>query len=66
MRARNYQKKRNDVNNTIKLAKCDYFKDRIDVAKKDPKQTWKLLNELRPRKTSNADTVKEIIFLIKK
>jgi hypothetical protein len=31
---------RNDVNNIIKQAKCDYFKDRIGVAKKDPKQTW--------------------------
>ena len=30
------------------------------MAKKDPKQTWKLVNELSSRKTSNAATVKEI------
>ena len=33
---------------------------RIDVAKKDPKQTWKLVNELSSGKTSNTATVKEI------
>ena len=55
-----YKNARNDLNNIIKQAKCDYFKDRIDVAKKDPKQTWKLVNELSSRKTSNAATVKEI------
>jgi hypothetical protein len=31
-----YKNARNDVNNIIKLAKCDYFEDRINVAKKDP------------------------------
>ena len=55
-----YKNARNGVNNIIKQAKYYYFKDRIDVAKKDPKQTWKLVNELSSRETSNAATVKEI------
>jgi hypothetical protein len=58
-----YKNTRNDVNNIIKQAKCDYFKDRIDVAKKDPKQTWKLVNELSSRNTSNEiKEIKEIKF----
>ena len=31
-----YKNARNDVNNIIKQAKCDYFKNKIDAVKKDP------------------------------
>ena len=55
-----YKNARNDVNNIIKQAKCDYFKNKIDAVKKDPKQTWKLINELNSRKTSNTASVKVI------
>ena len=44
--------------NIIKQAKCDYFNNKIDVVKKDPKQTWKFINELSSRKTSNTASVK--------
>ena len=50
----------NDVNNIIKQAKCDYFKNKIDAVKKNPKQTWMLINELSSRKTSNTTSVKVI------
>ena len=55
-----YKNARNDVNKIIKQAKCDYFKNKIDAVKKDPKQTWKLINELSSRKTSNTASVKVI------
>ena len=55
-----YKNARNDVNNIIEQAKCDYFKNKIDAVKKDPKQTWKLINELSSRKTSNTASIKVI------
>ena len=53
-----YKNARSDENKTIiKQHKRDYFMNRIDAAKKDPKQTWKLINELSSRRTNNTATV---------
>ena len=44
-----YKKARNQVNTCIKNAKRKYFRDNLDANKKDPKKTWKLINELQNR-----------------
>ena len=38
----------------------DYFKAQINIAKSDPKKTWRLTNELTSRKTSVNCNVKAI------
>ena len=41
---------RNEANNAIQTAKRKYFKTNLDSSKKDPKKTWKLINDLTSRK----------------
>ena len=50
------------MNDTVKQAKRDYFKNKSYAAKKDLKQTWELINKLSSHRTSNMAMVKEIKF----
>ena len=49
---------RNEVNNLVKKTKRDYFMTQINTAKRDPKNTWRLINELTSRKTNVNSNVK--------
>ena len=40
---------RNEVNNSIKYAKCKYFSDNLAASRKNPRKTWQLINELSSR-----------------
>ena len=40
---------RNEVNNSIKYAKRNYFSDYLAASRKDPRKTWHLINELSSR-----------------
>ena len=40
---------RNEVNNSIKYAKCKYFSDNLAASTKKPRKTWQLINELSSR-----------------
>ena len=40
---------RNEVDNSIKYAKCKYFSDNLSASRKDPHKTWQLINELSSR-----------------
>ena len=55
-----FKKARNEVNNLVKKTKRDYFMMQINSAKRDPKNTWRLINELTSRKTSVNSHVKAI------
>ena len=56
-----YKKSRNEVNNSLKFAKQRYFTKNLDANKKDPKKTWKYINELLNRRC-NSTTVSELKF----
>ncbi|RUA05525.1 MAG: hypothetical protein DSY43_04445 [Gammaproteobacteria bacterium] len=49
-----FRKARNDVNNSIKRAKHRYFTKNLDANKKDPKKTWKFINELLNRRCKST------------
>ena len=53
-----FKKARNEVNNLVKKTKRDYSMMQINTAKRDPKNTWRLINELTSRKTSINSNVK--------
>ncbi len=57
-----YKKARNEANNIIKRAKQNYFSTNITTAQKDPKKTWRLINDLTSRKMNKAASVKEVNF----
>ena len=40
---------RNEVNNSIKYAKCKYFSDNLAASRKKNRKTWQLINELSSR-----------------
>jgi len=40
---------RNEVNNSIKYAKYKYFSDNLAASRKDPCETWQLIDELSSR-----------------
>ena len=48
-----YKHSRNSTNNEIKSAKSQYFKVNLEANKKNPKSTWKLINELNSRNASS-------------
>lgn len=50
-----YKIARNQTNNSIKNAKRRYFTDNLDANKRDPRKTWKLINELRCRQQKSVD-----------
>ena len=47
---------RNEVNNSIKYAKRKYFIDNLAASRKDPRKTWRLINEL-----SSLQNMKKVI-----
>ena len=55
-----FKKARNEVNNLLKKTKRDYFMTQINTTKRDPKNTWRLINELTSRKTSVNSNMKAI------
>ena len=55
-----FKKARNEVNNLVKKTKRDYFMTQFNTAKRDPKNTWRLINEITSRKTSVNSNVKAI------
>ena len=54
-----FKKCRNAVNNEIKQAKEQYFKNALRVNEGDPRKTWRIINELTSRK-NHTSSVKEI------
>ena len=56
-----FKKCRNAVNNEIKQAKEQYFKNALRVNEGDPRKTWRIINELTSRK-NHTSSVKEIKF----
>ena len=55
-----YKKARNETNNTIRQAKQNYFITNIEAARKDPRKTWRLVNDLNSRKVSDVTSVKKV------
>ena len=55
-----YKKARNETNNTIRQAKHNYFITNIEAARKDPRKTWRLVNDLNSRKVSDVTNVKKV------
>ncbi|CAB4032180.1 Hypothetical predicted protein [Paramuricea clavata] len=55
-----YKKARNETNNTIRQAKHNYFITNIEAARKDPRKTWRLVNDLNSRKVSDVTSVKKV------
>jgi hypothetical protein len=56
---RQYKHSRNSTNNEFKL-KVQYFKVNLEANKKNPKSTWKLINELNSRNASSHKTISNI------
>jgi hypothetical protein len=54
-----YKKARNETNNTIRQAEQNYFITNIEAARKDPRKTWRLVNN---RKVSDVTSVKKVNF----
>ena len=55
-----YKCLRNSTNNAIKKVKTRYFSDNLAINKKDPKTTWKLINELNSRNVSSHKSISNI------
>ena len=55
-----YKHARSQANNAIKLAKKRYFSDKLEISKANPRDTWKLINELSSRKSSKLSNISEI------
>ena len=45
---------RNKVNNSIKKAKRNYFSEKLDASKWNPRKTWRLINELQSRQCKST------------
>ena len=54
-----FKKCRNAVNNEIKQAKEQYYKNALKGNERDPRKAWQIINELTSRK-SHSSSVKEI------
>ena len=54
-----YKTARNDVNNSIKHAKREYFTTNLAANKNDPRKAWKLINDLQSRlnKSTNVSEI---------
>ena len=48
------------MNNEIKKVKSQYFTNNLEANKKNPKSTWKLINELNSRNASSQKTISNI------
>ena len=55
-----YKHTRNETNNAIRTAKRQYFKDNLEINKKNPRKTWELINELSSRKCGKTQNISEI------
>ena len=55
-----YKCLRNSTNYAIKKVKTRYFSDNLAINKKDPKTTWKLINELNSRNVSSHKSILNI------
>ena len=55
-----YKQARNETNNAIKSAKRQYFLHNLELNKKNPSKTWKLINELSSRKSCTNRNITEI------
>ena len=55
-----YKQARNEVNNSIKSAKKQYFIHNLEVNKKNPRKTWMLIDELSSRKCRKVRNILEI------
>ena len=45
---------RNKVNNSVKKVKRKYFSENLDANKRDPRKTWRLINELQSRQSKST------------
>ena len=51
---------RNSTNNEIKKVKTRYFTNNLVINKKNPKTTWKFINELNSRNVSSHKSISNI------
>ena len=51
---------RNEVNFEIKQAKVSFYRDALDSNKGNSRETWRIINELRSKK-SKCSSIKEIV-----
>ena len=49
----NYKRLRNTINTKMKKAKCDYYSTKLSN-ELNPKEMWKTLNEVLPKKNNTA------------
>lgn len=54
---REYKTLRNQVNKKIALTRNQYYKNKFEEVRSDPKKTWALINEVLGRKKLNLDDV---------
>ena len=55
-----YKCLQNSTNNEIKQVKTRYFTNNLVINKKNPKTTWKLINELNSRNVSSHKSISNI------
>lgn len=53
-----FKQKKNTVNQLVRRTKKCYYKDEIKNSSGNPKETWKVLNNLMGRKTKNTEITK--------
>lgn len=51
---------RNKLNSLIKIAKIHFYKNKFISVSKNPKATWKLINEITGKKLTNNDNINSI------
>ena len=56
----NMRKIRNLVNISVKNARADYIKEKLETHKNDPKKFWKHISEILPNKKSNSQQINNI------
>lgn len=55
-----YKQERNRVNNEIKKAKRSYYKSQIEKCIGNPKEIWKIINQITYRKTTSNCSISEL------
>ena len=55
-----YKKLRNELNNKLKLAKIDYFNNRLNEAASSSKETWNVINNILNKNSKNRVHIKSL------
>ena len=57
-----YSKFRNIYNHLLRIMKVNYFEEKLEKTQKNPKATWKVLNEAINRNKSKSENIEEVKF----